>query len=105
MPIIKSSRKALRQSRRRAAVNSAKRSGLEIAYKKATAANISQVISKIDKAVKTKILSPQRANRLKSRLYKKLKVSNPIPRTKPLATKTGKIKKTKPKTKPKKVKP
>lgn len=100
MPITKSAKKALRQSLKRKLSNAARLAEIKTAYRKAVSTNLSQVVSKIDKAVKIKIISPQRANRLKSRLYKKLKVVQPSPRKKPLTAETAK-RKTDKKTKPK----
>jgi ribosomal protein S20 len=94
MPITKSAKKALRQTKRRTAKNRAQKKELDILIKRVTAKDLSQVVSKIDKAAKVSLISTQRASRIKSRLYKKLKPGklNPRPKTKiprkPAKTKT-----------------
>ncbi len=95
MPIIKSAKKALRQTKRRESRNRFQKKELTMLIKKVTVDNLSTVISKIDKASKARLMSPQRASRIKSRLYKTLKPQNLTPRkTKPIAKKTSKTKPT-----------
>lgn len=71
MPITKSAKKSLRASEKKRAVNKKQEIELEKALKKASASNINEVISKIDKAAKTGLIHKNKAARLKSRLTKK----------------------------------
>lgn len=71
MPITKSAKKSLAVSRRKQAMNQVQEIELAKALKKVSATNINEVISKIDKAAKTHLISKNKAGRLKSRLMKK----------------------------------
>ncbi|TSC92548.1 MAG: 30S ribosomal protein S20 [Candidatus Berkelbacteria bacterium Licking1014_7] len=73
MPITKSAKKALRQTTSRTKKNQAQKKELNFFIKKITEKTLSATISKIDKAVKVKLLSKARANRIKSKLFKKIK--------------------------------
>ena len=82
MPITKSAKKALRQNLTNRARNTAKKE----AYKKAVkvyrkivvekkadaAAELSKAFQALDKAAKTNVITKNKANRLKSRLAKKM---------------------------------
>jgi len=80
MPIIKSAKKALRQTKRREAHNKYQKKTLAILIKKATVENLSTIVSKIDKASKVRLISMQKASRIKSRLFKTLKPQKLAPR-------------------------
>ena len=82
MPRIKSAKKALRQTAKRARKNSQKMDSLKSSiktYKKALSAEDKEVIKKslsdaykaLDKASKTNLIKKNKARRLKSRLAKK----------------------------------
>ncbi|KKQ73966.1 MAG: 30S ribosomal protein S20 [Berkelbacteria bacterium GW2011_GWB1_38_5] len=71
MPITKSAKKSLKVSKTKAIQNQKQKKELSKAIKQATAANISEVVSKIDKAAKTDIIHKNKAARLKSKLTKK----------------------------------
>ena|SRR3989344_165421 len=77
MPITKSAKKSLRSSLAKRAANQKTLLALEIALKKVDAKNIADVMSKIDKAAKNKLLSMSKAARIKSRISRKLKVNKP----------------------------
>ncbi len=72
MPILKSSKKALRRSRRKAKSNLVVRELYKEALKKArknpTEANLKKAYSLLDKAAKTNVIHKNKASRLKSRL-------------------------------------
>ena len=72
MPILKSSKKALRSSKRKAGLNSAVRERYKEALLKArrqpTPANLSLATKLLDKAAKINVIHPNKAARLKSRL-------------------------------------
>ncbi len=72
MPLLKSSKKALRGSRRKQARNILQARRLREAIKRADAKTINQAISLIDKAAKNHLIHPNKAARLKSRLAKKI---------------------------------
>jgi len=76
MPVLKSSRKALRRDRRRTVVNQAIKENLKLVLKKAKKnplpKNLAQAARFLDRAAKKKIIHRQKANRLKSRLAKLL---------------------------------
>ena len=76
MPILKSSKKALRRDRRRAVVNKKIRNNLKDVLKKArknpSLKNLSLASSFLDKAAKKKVIHTNKADRLKSRLSKLL---------------------------------
>lgn len=84
MPNIRSAEKALRQSRRRRKKNLAQQKTLKSVlkeYKKLieakspeSAAKLALVYQALDKAAKTRLIAPNKAARLKSRLAKKLGV-------------------------------
>ena len=80
MPIIKSAKKALRQAKKREAHSRYQKKELALLVKKATVENLSAVVSKIDKASKVHLMSPQKASRIKSRLFKTLKPQQLAPR-------------------------
>lgn len=71
MPIIKSAKKALRQTKTRTVRNQKVKNNLKAAFKTANKENLSDVFSTIDKAVKVGMVHQNRAARLKSRLSKK----------------------------------
>jgi ribosomal protein S20 len=75
MPILQNAKKALKVSKRKAAVNAPIRSRLrtavEAAKKAADAVTMSQAFSAIDKAVKGHIIHRKKAARIKSQLAKK----------------------------------
>jgi ribosomal protein S20 len=101
MPITKSAKKSLRSSRAKQAQNEKIRRGLEISLKKVTDKTLSQVVSTIDKAAKQNIIHPNKANRLKARLAKKVGLTTTAKRASSGATqakspvkKTATVKKT-----------
>lgn len=75
MPIIKSSKKALRQSKRKKLVNDRVLRQLRRVVKKArtsrTPDSIKKAYSALDRAVKKNVIHKNKASRLKSRLSKK----------------------------------
>lgn len=75
MPVIKSVKKSLRQSLRKAEINKPIKSKARTLLKKArqnpSAENVKEAFSALDKAVKGHIFHKNKANRLKSRLAKK----------------------------------
>ena len=71
MPITKSAKKAYVSSERKRQRNKAQKIELEKTLKKVSASNINEVISKIDKAAKTHLISENKAARMKSKLAKK----------------------------------
>jgi len=84
MPITKSAKKALRQNKRRNLRNQTKKDNIKDArkiYLKAIASKDATELKKslaglykaVDKAAKTKVISKNKAARLKSRFTKKLK--------------------------------
>jgi len=77
MPIIKSAKKALKQSRKRALHNLKKKKLLKSTIKKTTSEKeMSKAQSVIDKAAKTGYIHKNKAARLKSRLARRLKTPN-----------------------------
>jgi len=86
MPITKSAKKALRQSKRRQARNIKRKKAFRLLvkeFRKALAAKefdkakelLPKVYKALDKAAKTGVIKKSKASRLKSRLAKLLKVS------------------------------
>jgi small subunit ribosomal protein S20 len=77
MPILKNAKKALRVSKRKAAMNRPVRSRVKSAVdsvkRKASAEGVSQAFSAIDKAVKKNIIHKKKAARLKSQVAKLVK--------------------------------
>lgn len=77
MPIIKSAKKALRQSTKRRAENQIWKNKLNEAVKKATAekspAFLSQAYKTIDKSAKRGLIKKNKASRMKSKLAKLLR--------------------------------
>ena len=77
MPIIKSAKKALRQSQRKAAINKPVKSQARSMVKKArqnpSITTLSQAFSALDKAVKKNLFHKNKVSRLKSRLAKLVK--------------------------------
>lgn len=71
MPITKSAKKSMRVSEKKREQNRQQEVELDKSLKKVSAPNINEVISKIDKAAKTHLISKNKAARLKSRLAKK----------------------------------
>lgn len=71
MPITKSAKKSWRASEAKRAGNKVQEIELEKTVKKVSASNISDVISRIDKAAKNHLISENKAARMKSRLTKK----------------------------------
>jgi len=93
MPIIKSAKKALKQSRTRRAANLTKKRALKEAIRKTTkAASLAHAQSVIDKVAKTGYIKKKKAARLKSRLAKRLQKA---PATQ-VVTKTRKSAKSRP---------
>ncbi len=74
MPIIKSAIKKVRKDKTRTKRNAKRETALKALLKKARASKekkvISQVFSALDKAAKVKLIHPNKAARLKSRLSK-----------------------------------
>ena len=74
MPIIKSAIKKVRKDKTRTARNAARKSVIKTLLKKAriskSAKDIQAVFSALDKAAKVKLIHPNKAARLKSRLTK-----------------------------------
>lgn len=77
MPIIKSAKKALRQTKRRTKKNQGKKSALKLQLtkfrKEKNAKQLGIIYSLVDKMVKNKIIHKNKAGRIKSRLAKSLK--------------------------------
>jgi len=77
MPVLESSRKALRRDQRRTVVNQKIKENLKAVLKKTrqkpTPKNWAEAARFLDRAAKKKIIHQNRANRLKSRLSKLLK--------------------------------
>jgi len=71
LPISKSAKKAYVSSERKRQRNKLQEIELEKTLKKVSAANVNEVISKIDKAAKTHLITKNKAARMKSRLTKK----------------------------------
>lgn len=101
MPIIKSAKKALRQTIARTKRNRAIKENLKRAIKKATPGKVAQVQSLVDKAVKRRVVSAARGGRLKARLFAKIGA----PKSSPTRNKQQSAinKKTAKRSKPKKV--
>lgn len=76
MPIIKSAIKKLRADRRRQKINRAvktKATGIIASFRKSLSAeSLPEVFSALDKAAKSRVFHPKKADRLKSRLIKLL---------------------------------
>lgn len=74
MPIIKSAIKKVRKDKTRTARNKKRELALKLAIKKArttkSAKDLQAVFSALDKATKVKLIHPNKAARLKSRLSK-----------------------------------
>ena len=70
MPISKSAKKALRTAQAKRQRNITLKTKLKKTIKKASATNINEVVSVIDKAVKRNLLHKNKAARLKSKLAK-----------------------------------
>lgn len=80
MPITKTAKKEARKNARRRSKNNAKKDNLkkviksyEHALVKGAEADIKIVYKALDKAAKSKIIEPNKASRLKSRLARKYK--------------------------------
>jgi small subunit ribosomal protein S20 len=77
MPVLKSSRKALRRDQRRAVINKKIKKNVKATLKKMrenpSPKNLDEVARSLDRAAKKKIIHPNKSNRLKSRLNKLLK--------------------------------
>lgn len=75
MPIIKSAKKALRQTRKRTAANRRQtvllRTQLAVFKKKKNQKSLSAIYSLVDKLAKAKILHRNKAARIKSQLARK----------------------------------
>lgn len=89
MPVTPSAKKSLRNSEAKRDRNSVIKDQLKRILKGATAANLSEVFSFVDKAAKREIIHPNKAARLKARLSKS--AANPDA---PKAAPTRKAKKT-----------
>ena len=76
MPLLKQAKKKMRHDKRRTKLNSEKKQALKKLVKQMRKApsdkNLTPVFSALDKAVKTKRIHKNKANRLKSRLSKTL---------------------------------
>jgi small subunit ribosomal protein S20 len=76
MPILKSSRKALRRDRRRTVTNQKIKENLKAVLKKTRKnplpKNLTEAFRFLDRAAKKKLIHPNKASRLKSRLSKLL---------------------------------
>jgi small subunit ribosomal protein S20 len=74
MPVLESSRKALRRDQRRTVVNKKIKENLKEVLKKTrqkpTSKNLAEAARFLDRAAKKKIIHQNKANRLKSRLSK-----------------------------------
>lgn len=74
MPLLKSSKKKMRRDKRRTEQNDLKKQVMKSLVKTMRrmpdADNLKQVSSNLDKAAKTKLIHPNKASRLKSRLSK-----------------------------------
>lgn len=92
MPIIKSAIKKVRKDKTRTARNKTRELTLKSLVKKARAEkspkNLQAAFSALDKAAKVKLIHPNKAARLKSRLSKGITES---PVSKPSAKKTDKL--------------
>ena len=92
MPIIKSAIKKVRKDKVRTARNKKRELAFKALLKKAritkAAADLQAVFSALDKAAKVKLIHPNKAARLKSRLTKGIKVTPTA--TKPAQKKTAK---------------
>lgn len=77
MPILESSRKALRRDQRRAVVNRKIKEKIKLVLKtmrkNPTPKNLTEAARFLDRAAKKKVIRPHKASRLKSRLNKLLK--------------------------------
>lgn len=93
MPVTKTAKRALRGSQRKEAVNKRVMKQLDVAVRKAkkskTAENVRVAVSKVDTAVKKKIIHKNKAARMKSSLSKLLlktktetKVKSPVKKSK-----------------------
>lgn len=76
MPLLKQARKKMRHDKKRTEQNKGKKIALKklvkVMRKAPSAANLTAVFSKLDKAVKTNLIHKNKASRLKSRLSKTL---------------------------------
>jgi len=90
MPILKASKKALRNSRAKQARNSMQMKRLKTSIKKVEDKSVNSAISLVDKAAKTGLIHPNKAARLKSRLAKKI---GGTPKAEPKATIVKSVKK------------
>jgi small subunit ribosomal protein S20 len=95
MPLTKSAKKAWRSSERKRERNKVQEVELEKALKSVSEKNINEVISKIDKAAKTHLISKNKAARLKSRLAKKYETPKATPKPKVKSSKAKSSKKSK----------
>ena len=104
MPVLESSKRALRAAKRKAALNAVIRKKYKEALKEArknpTEENIKKAYSLLDKAAKTNVIHKNKAARLKSRLMKlankiKPKTNKETEKRKNLKTKKLKNRKTK----------
>ncbi len=109
MPLTKSAKKAWRSSERKRQRNQKQKVELEKALKNLSrrakaevSASINEVISKIDKAAKTHLISKNKAARLKSRLMKKFGTPKNVKTKSANVKATTKSKKEIPKKSPKK---
>jgi small subunit ribosomal protein S20 len=89
MPIIKSAIKALKQSEKRREHNLIKKRNLKRVIKNTEKAeDMSKAQSTIDKIAKSGLIHKNKANRLKSRLAKKVAANSQVsPKTEPKRTK------------------
>jgi len=94
MPVTKSAKKALRQSRKRALINrrikEAAKMAIRVFRKNPTSENLKKVYSVVDKAAKRNVFHKNKATRLKSRLSRLLKKEEATKTKKSSSKKTSK---------------
>jgi len=76
MPLLKASKKALRNARRKEIRNALQTRHLEEAVRRVNDKSINAVNSLIDKAAKNHLIHPHKAARLKSRIAKKIGITS-----------------------------
>lgn len=84
MPVLKSSKKALKVAKRRKVENDVLRQNLQVAVKalrkKPTATTLKKVYSQLDRAAKRHLIHKNRAARLKSQFSKLVKPASKSPK-------------------------
>ncbi len=76
MPISKSAKKALRVATTKTLINRRRKATLKAALKAVTAETLPHTVSLIDKSAKWGILAPNKADRMKSQLGKRIAVTS-----------------------------